>query len=68
MSKYTPLWEFVQRNGNAILTLDFGKINDITGFTLDHSFLNYKEELTEYGYRVEKISLKNKTVTFIKNL
>ena len=32
----------------------------------DHSFLTYKKELLEYGYKVGKISMKNKTVEFIK--
>jgi hypothetical protein len=36
------------------------------GFEIDHSFLNYKKELTEYGYQVGKISLKGKTVIFNK--
>lgn len=34
---------------------------------MNHSFLNEKKELTAYGWRVGKISLKAKTVTFEKN-
>jgi hypothetical protein len=30
---------------------------------LDHSFLPYKMELAEYGFRVEKNSIKEQTVT-----
>lgn len=31
---------------------------------IDHAFLTYKKELAAYGYRVEKISMKAKTVAF----
>ena len=31
-----------------------------------HSFLTYKKELIEYGYKVGKISMKEQTVEFIK--
>ena len=34
---------------------------------MNHSFLNEKKELTAYGWRVDKISLKAETVTFEKN-
>lgn len=33
---------------------------------MNHSFLTYKKELKEYGYEVEKISMKEKTITFNK--
>ena len=66
MSKYNSLWEYIQKNGNSEIKLSFNEINKITGFTIDHSFLNYKKELSEYGYQVGKISLKEKTVTFNK--
>jgi len=42
------------------------EIKDIAGIPLDHSFLNYKKELTEYGYQVGKISMKEQTVIFNK--
>ena len=41
-------------------------IKNVLGFEIDHSFLNYKKELLEYGYEVFKISLKEKTVLFNK--
>mgnify|MGYP000898258883 CR=1 FL=1 len=66
MSKYNLLWEFIQRNGGAQLKLTFDEIHDIAGVEIDHSFLNYKKELTNYGYQVGKISLKEKTVIFKK--
>ena len=66
MSKYNLLWDYIKKNGNSEIELSFNEINKIIGFTIDHSFLNYKKELSEYGYQVGKISLKEKTVTFIK--
>ena len=66
MSKYNPLWEFVQKNGTPQIKLTFSEIHDILGIEIDHSFLNYKKELTQYGYQVGKISLKEKTVIFNK--
>ena len=46
--------------------LTFDEIKDIAGVEIDHSFLNYKKELIQYGYQVGKISLKGKTVVFGK--
>jgi hypothetical protein len=67
MSKYNPLWEFIQKNGKPQIKLTFAEIHKIAGIKIDHSFLNYKKELTQYGYQVGKISLKEKTVIFNKN-
>ena len=47
-----------------MVELSFDKIQDILGFPIDHSFLNYKKELERYGYRVGKILLKEKRVVF----
>ena len=66
MSKYSSLWEYVQRNGSQSFKLTFDEIKDIAGILIDHSFLNYKNELMEYGYQVGKISLKEQTVVFNK--
>ena len=66
MSKYDSLWEYVQNKGSQSFKLTFEEIQDIVGIPLDHSFLNYKKELTEYGYQVGKISMKEKTVIFNK--
>jgi hypothetical protein len=66
MSKYNALWEFVGKNEETTFQLSFEQIQDILGFEIDHSFLNYKKELSEYGYQVGKISLKGKTVIFNK--
>ncbi len=64
MSKYDKLWAYVQSIGKPSLTLSFDEIQAVTGFLPDHSFLTYKKELVNYGYTVDKISLKNKTVVF----
>lgn len=66
MSKYSALWEYVQKNGSRALKLTFEEIQDIAGIPIDHSFLKYKKELTEYGYQVGKISMKEQTVLFTK--
>jgi hypothetical protein len=66
MSKYQALWERVSKDGRDSFQLGFDEIGTIAGVPLDHSFLNYKKELLGYGYEVGKISLKNKTVTFLK--
>ena len=62
MSKYNSLWEYVRDNGNSSLKMTFEQIQQIAGIPIDHSFLKYKKELTEYGYKVEKISMKGQTV------
>jgi len=66
MSKYDALWEYVSKDGRTSFKLSFTEIRDILGFEIDHSFLNYKKELTQYGYQLGKISLKEKTVIFNK--
>ncbi|HBF14532.1 MAG TPA: hypothetical protein DDW30_02390 [Clostridiales bacterium] len=66
MSKYKPLWEFIQSCGERVLTLSFSEMERASGVPIDHSFLRYKQELAEYGYRVGKISLKAQTVEFVK--
>ena len=64
MSKYDRLWEYIRDKGEPSLMLTFDEIKDIAGIEIDHSFLNYKKELTQYGYQVGKISLKGRTVVF----
>ena len=66
MSKYNPLWEYVQNNENPSFKLTFAEIQNISGIPIDHSFLKYKKELTEYGWQVGKISMKEQTVIFNK--
>lgn len=66
MSKYDPLWNYVKENGTDSFKLTYAEIEKITGFPIDHSFLTYKNELTEYGFKVGKISMKGQTVAFEK--
>lgn len=66
MSKYTPLWNWIQENGEDSFKLTFAKIEQIAGVPLDHSFLKHKKELQEYGYQVSKISMKTELVAFEK--
>ena len=62
MSKYDPLWEYIKINASSVLSFD--EVQQICGFPIDPSFLNYKKELESYGYQVGKISMKNHTVEF----
>jgi hypothetical protein len=64
MSKYDPLWEWIQKNGDDRFSLTYDEIEKIAGLPIDHSFLTYKKELTEYGYKVVKISMKEQKVMF----
>ena len=66
MSKYNELWEYVGKKEDMSFKLTFAQVQDILGFEIDHSFLNFKKELIAYGYEVGKISLKEKTVIFNK--
>ena len=66
MSKYNNLWKCVQENGSQSFKLTFDEIAEIAGIEIDHSFLKFKKELTEYGYEVGKISMKEQTVIFNK--
>ena len=66
MSKYNALWDYVGNCQKPELKLSFAQIREIAGIEIDHSFLNYKKELTAYGYQVGKISLKEQTVLFEK--
>ena len=66
MSKYNSLWEYVKNNGKQSFKLTFEEIQNIAGIAIDHSFLKYKKELIDYGYEVEKISMKEQAVIFNK--
>lgn len=66
MSRYARLWAYLQSSGSPQLTLTFDALAQIAGTPLDYSFLNCKKELSGYGYEVGKISMKEKTILFIK--
>lgn len=65
MSKYEPLWNYVKEQENDFI-LNYEQVEKILGFPIDHSFLTFKKELKNYGWKVGKISTKNKNVKFIK--
>lgn len=64
MSKYEPLWTWIRDNRTESFVITFGEIEKVLGFPIDHAFLTSKKELTAYGFRVGKISMKEKTVVF----
>lgn len=66
MSKYQPLWNYINDMDKVELTLSFKEIENVLGFSLDHSFLTYKKELLPRGFEVYKISMKLQTVIFKK--
>ena len=70
MSKYGHLWMYIdlifKQTNKEKIELSFNQIKDATVFDIDHSFLTYKKELLDYGYKVEKIKLKDKIIIFLK--
>ena len=64
MSKYDALWDWITANGTDSFKLSFAEIEKIAGLSIDHSFLTYKKELLEYGYKVAKIFMREKAVAF----
>lgn len=64
MSKYEPLWIWIEENKSENFKMSFEEIEKILGFHIDHSFLQFKKELPEYGFSVKKISMKEQTVAF----
>lgn len=67
MSKYAKLWSYISKCGKDNITLTFEEIAGIAEIPVDHSFLKYKKELLEYGYKVSRISMKAQTILFIRN-
>lgn len=68
MSKYDALWKYVSESGLDTFKLSYDEIERISGAAVDHSFLSYKKELLSYGYKVGKISMKNKTIEFLRSI
>lgn len=64
MSKYDGLWKYVEAAGQDNFKMTYDEIEKILGFPIDHSFLTYKKELLSYGFKVGKISMKERTVEF----
>lgn len=66
MSKYNSLWQWIQDNNTDNFKLTFEEIEKVSGISIDHSFLTYKKELMDYGFKVSKISMKENLVYFEK--
>lgn len=66
MSKYEKLWSYIKKCDKEAVTLTFDDIVGIADVPIDHSFLQYKKELIQYGWEVGKISMKERTVLFVK--
>ena len=66
MIKYEKLWKYIEEKNEKDFVLTYDEIKNILGFSIEHSFLNYKKELNEYGYEVVKISIKEKKIRFKK--
>jgi hypothetical protein len=64
MSKYDPLWQYLQIDGHDTVKLTFEEIRAVLGVDIDHSFLTYKKEAVRFGYQVGKISMKEQHITF----
>lgn len=60
MSKYEPLWNWIKEHGTDRFTLTFSEIAKISGVPMDHSFLTYKKELPDYGFKVSSKCYFNK--------
>lgn len=65
VSRYEALWEHVRTCGQPSLRMTFEEIQAVVGMPLNHAFLQDKKELLAYGYRVGKISMKQRTVDFV---
>ena len=68
MSKYDPLWKWIDENKTDNFKLTYDEIENIAGVPVDHSFLTFKKELLQYGFQVAKISMKEQTVDFEKEI
>ena len=64
ISKYDPLWKWINENKTDNFKLTYAEIENIAGVPIDHSFLRFKKELFKYGFQVAKISMKEQTVDF----
>ena len=54
--------EYIKELNQNHIELSYETIEEVLSFPIDHSFLNYKKELINYGYQVTKISMKKKIV------
>ena len=45
ISKYDPLWKWINKNKTDDFKLTFAEIENIAGVPIDHSFLTFKRKL-----------------------
>ena len=64
MSKYSFLWEYVSAQAAKSFSLSFEETEKLLGFPVDHSYIKNKKELLVFGWKVDKISMKNKRIYF----
>lgn len=62
MSKYDILWKWINENKTDDFKLTYAEIENIAGVPIDHSFLTFKKELLQYGFKVAKISMRGQVV------
>lgn len=63
MSRYEPLWRYIQVNCGPEERITFDKAEEITDVTIDHRFQYHKEELIDYGFKIDEISWKDRYFT-----
>ena len=66
MSKYEPLWKYVEKHNKDEYKLSFDEVEKIVVFKFDHAFLTFKKELLDYGYEFKNLSLKEKWVKIVR--
>ena len=57
MSKYNPLWKWINKNKTDDFKLTFAEIENIAGVPIDHSFLTFKKELLQYAVSYTHLTL-----------
>lgn len=66
MANYQHLWTYLAAQDADQLQLSFEEIAELAGVALNHSFLNEKKNLEPYGWTVQKISMKQQSVLFVR--
>lgn len=56
------LWQYIKDRNEDEIVITYDEVKNILGFEIDHSFLKYKSELNDYGFFVDKISIKDKQI------
>lgn len=60
MSKYDPLWRYIQVNCAEHEKITFSKAEEVSDVKIEPDFRFHRKELTAYGFKVEQVSWKNK--------